>query len=236
MLVSTGTSVNALVRRYYDCFNERRLDEAASLFAADAVLEHAPFGPPLRGAEGYLEFARQWIEAFPDARLLVDRLERRGDTICEVDLRADGTHLGTLAMGVYRFKPTRAKTSLGMRQLLEIRDGRITFSSISFPPQDFLRQLVSVDHGILTVHLNQIGRLSAALVSAADTIQQREIVEHLGVELDAARNVLRPYFLKERASGAPSGVREPTPSAAPARATWIRAPKRRKRRKVVADR
>ena len=35
---------DALIRHYYDCFNERRFTDAATLFADDALLEHIPVG------------------------------------------------------------------------------------------------------------------------------------------------------------------------------------------------
>lgn len=112
------------------------------MFALDAVLEHPPFGQPLLGPRGYLTFAQVWIEAFPDGMVAIGRVEQRGDTICEVEVTGVGTHLGTLDLGSYGvLKPTGARASLRFRQLLEIRCGQITFSSISFDMQDLLRQL-----------------------------------------------------------------------------------------------
>jgi hypothetical protein len=34
-----------IIRRYYDACNARRFQDGAALFAADAILEHAPYGP-----------------------------------------------------------------------------------------------------------------------------------------------------------------------------------------------
>src|SRR5207245_11281590 len=88
-----------LIREYYTCFNERRFRDAADLFAADAVIEHPPFGPATRGGNGYMQFAQMWTGAFPDGTMTIDHVEQRGDTICEVDLVAVGTHTGDVDTG-----------------------------------------------------------------------------------------------------------------------------------------
>lgn len=131
-----------LIREYYACFNERRFRDAADLFSADAVLEHPPFGPPQRGGEAYIHFAEMWLGAFPDGRLDIDRVEQRGDTICEVDLVGTGTHQGDFDLGAYGvFRATGVKATLRFRELLEIRVGKITFSSLTFNVHDLVRQL-----------------------------------------------------------------------------------------------
>ena len=133
---------HVLIREYYACFNEHRFRDAADLFALDAVLEHQPFGPATRGGGGYLQFAHMWTEAFPDGTLTIDHVEQRGDTICEVDLVATGTHAGDIDMGPYGvFKATGARATLRCRELLEIRSGKITYSSLSFDVHELIRQL-----------------------------------------------------------------------------------------------
>ena len=131
-----------LIREYYACFNERRFRDAADLFAVDAVLEHPPFGPPTRGGDGYLQFAQMWASAFPDGTMTIDRVEQRGDTICEVDLVATGTHTGDVDMGTYGvLKATGGRATLRCRELLEIRAGKITYASLSFDVHELIRQL-----------------------------------------------------------------------------------------------
>ena len=131
-----------LIRQYYACFNNRRFNEAADLFSADAVLEHPPFGQTRRGGSGYIQFAQMWIGAFPDGRLTIDHVEQRGDTICEVDLTGTGTHAGDFDMGTHGlFKATGVKATIRFRELLEIRVGRITYSSLTFDVHELIRQL-----------------------------------------------------------------------------------------------
>jgi hypothetical protein len=131
-----------LIREYYACFNERRLSDAADLFASDAVLERGPFGTLKNGGEGYLRLAELWLRAFPDSKVRIDHVEQRGDTICEVDIILTGTHLGDLDMpnhGV--FKATGAAMTLRVGELLEIRGNKITYSNVSFDASELIRQL-----------------------------------------------------------------------------------------------
>ena len=131
-----------LIRQYYACFNERRFADAAELLSADAVFEHGPSGQRQQGGAGYIHFAETWVQAFPDATLSILRVEQHGDTICEVDLVGTGTHLGTFDLGAGgTFKATGVQTTLRFREMLEIRVGKITFSSLSFDMQELIRQL-----------------------------------------------------------------------------------------------
>lgn len=187
----------AVVRQLYAAFNARRLDEAAGLFHEEAVLEHIPLGRQQRGPSGYREFAGMWLNAFPDASVEVERVTFRGGRRCEVDLRVSGTHRGALNLGGYgHFKPSGAEGEMRMRQMIEVNDGRIAFSSLSFDVQAIVQQLVSVDVPGLLKRLEKLrdleGRLAA--VPADDIRTRRAVLDRIGAELDAARRIVRPYF------------------------------------------
>jgi predicted ester cyclase len=192
---------DALIRQYYDCFNRRRFREAAALFARDVVVEHPPFLTQ-HGSEAFFAFAEMWAEAFPDGQLRIDQVEQRGDTICEVNLVATGTHEGTLKLGAYGvFKPTHAQLNLRLRQLFEVRFERITFSSLSFDVQGLVRQLARVDFPSLLASLERLNELRLAAVAAAGDERRRlELSERIGAELDAARHALRPHFARAEAA------------------------------------
>jgi predicted ester cyclase len=131
-----------LIRKHYDCFNQLRFADGAELFSLDAVLEHPPFGHTRHGRDGYLDLVRLWVQAFPDGHMQIEHVEQRGDTICEVDLIGTGTHHGDFDMGGYGvFKATGLKTTFRFRELLEIRGGLITYSSLTFNVHDLIRQL-----------------------------------------------------------------------------------------------
>ena len=135
-------AAHLLIRKLYDCFNQRRFADGADLFSDDCVLEHPPFGQTRHGRQGYLDLVKHWVQAFPDGQLQIEHVEQRGDTICEVDLVGTGTHQGEFNMGGYGvFKATGVQATLRFRELLEIRGGKITFSSLTFDVHELLRQL-----------------------------------------------------------------------------------------------
>jgi predicted ester cyclase len=135
------SDAHLLIRDYYKAFNERRFGDAAEMFTEDAVLEHLPSAQQLRGPAGYFESARAAVAAFPDLSLQIVHVEQRGDTICEVDVLCTGTHEGEWKMGnLGPFKPTRRLHSYQVREMLEIRGGKITYSSLSWNLQDIVSQ------------------------------------------------------------------------------------------------
>ena len=137
----TVSETHLLIREYYKAFNERRFDEAAELFTEDALLEHLPSGPGLRGPSGYLQSARAAVSAFPDLSLRIVHVEQRGDTICEVDLLCIGTHEGEWSLGeLGPFRPTRQRHSYHVREMLEVRGRKITYSSLSWDVKEILSQ------------------------------------------------------------------------------------------------
>lgn len=185
-----------LIREYYKCFQERRFTDAAKLFADDAVVERPPFALTLRGGSAYVRFAERWLEAFPDARVTIQHVENRNETVCEVDLIATGTHMHALDLGPFGlFKPSSIQTTLRMRELLEVAAGRIIYSSLSFDLHDLVYQLANVDYAALDARLEAIQQLRKELDRGRHDRQvQREVTDRLGRELDAARLILRPWF------------------------------------------
>jgi len=133
------TDTHLLIREYITSFNERRLQDAAAMFTPDAVIQHRPRHEPLTGPEGYLESARQAIGSFPDIRLQILHVEQRGDTIFDIDLSATGTHLGDwTADTLGTLKATGQGKTFRVREMLEIRGGKITFSSLTYDLQDLI--------------------------------------------------------------------------------------------------
>jgi predicted ester cyclase len=184
-----------LIRQYYASFNDRRLTDAAALFADDAVLERVPQRQSQRGGAGYLQFADAWLSAFPDVVLTVQRVVARDAATYEVSLAAIGTHRGAFDLGGWVFKPTGAAATLSARELLELRDGKIAFSSLSFDTQQMVEQLARVDCVKLLEHIDRIRSLGEDLAAVqGDTPRLREVIDRVGRELDAARHTVRPYF------------------------------------------
>jgi predicted ester cyclase len=187
---------DAQIRSYYACFNERRIQDAAALFTSDAIVLHVPWNHNERGARAYQRFAETWIRAFPDAVLTAERIASRGDTLWEVDLCATGTHLGVLELGsLGTLKPTGTQTTVRLRELLDVRNSHVVFSSLSLDVQALIQQLTIIDYAALMHHLDRIGQLRTELArSTTDHDRQREVTQRLGRELDATRHVIRPHF------------------------------------------
>jgi predicted ester cyclase len=181
------------IQHYYDLFNGRRIAEAASFLADDADVECAP-RPKQRGPTGYVELAEMWIRAFPDVAFFVERIEQRTETAFDVHLLARGTHSGLLELGAYQFEASGARAALHIRDLLEVRDGKILTAVVSVDFNDVVRQLTRVDYDELARRVARIGQIATDLDAVVhDTVRRREAAEKLGLELDAARRAIRPY-------------------------------------------
>jgi hypothetical protein len=183
----------ALIRAYYDDFNSRRLDAAAARFHADARIEHIT-GHAEQGPDGFRVLAQLWLTAFPDGRLSVAAIRSCGRGMYDVELIATGTHTGSLAFGSWMFRPTNRTVRLPAREVLQIENGLFRFASLTFDLHDLVRQLTRIDKDRLLQHVALIQQLGAELAAEADTGRQRELMDRLGMQLDAARHVVRPYF------------------------------------------
>src|SRR5262245_45935480 len=187
-------SLEALIRGYYAAFNARDLDRASSFFAPNAHVEHS-MGRVGQGPGGYREFAKLWLDAFPGAAWDVVGIRETGTGLFEVDLLATGTHTGTLVFGSWLFRPTSLDIRLPARELIQIKDGRLEFASLTFDLQELVRQLAPVDVAKLSQQLARIQQLGEQIAaSASNPPRQRQLLDRLGAELDTARHVVRPYF------------------------------------------
>jgi ketosteroid isomerase-like protein len=184
----------SLIGEYYACFNERRLDDMGALFTDDAVFEQLQFRRQEPGRSGRIAFARAWLAAFPDGVLTIEQATST-PRFYEVSLLATGTHDGALDLGGWVFQRTGDVARLRVRELLEIRDGRVVFSSLSFDLQAMVEQLAKVDSGRLLNQLDRIQKLGDELAAAQrDPMPRRDVIDQLGLELDAARHTVRPYY------------------------------------------
>ena len=128
-----------LIRRYYDAFNGRRFSENAELFTPDAVIHHRPNSGRRQGPGGYLESAREAMASWPDLHLRILHVEQRGDTIVEIDVSATGTLVGDWTAGDFgTLKATGQLRTFRIRETLEIRGGKITFSGLTYDLQELL--------------------------------------------------------------------------------------------------
>lgn len=133
---------DAVIRRYYELFNEREFDAAAELVAPDATFLHQPTKQRLIGRAGYRAFADSWITAFPDAQVDVTAVTAEPDGRWRAEIMGRGTHEGFLDLGEFQLPPTSRRAELPFRQYFDIRDGLIVEAELDFD-LDRMRQLLT---------------------------------------------------------------------------------------------
>ena len=184
----------AIIQEYYAAFNDRRFMDAAALVADDAMLDQLPLRSQERGRIGYLQFVSMWLGAFPDASLTQRHVSSDGAAV-EVDLTLTGTHHGALHLGDWVFRPTGTPVTLHLRELLQIREGRIVFASVSFDLHELVESLTICDVPALLGHLRRLHVLTGELAQGPQgAASVRNVIHRIGQELDAARQVVRPYY------------------------------------------
>jgi hypothetical protein len=185
----------ALISRYYAAFNQRQFADAAACVAADAVLDQWPFLQQECGGIGYLQFVSAWMRAFPDAVFGIRSVTPRDANVLEVLLEATGTHQGPVDIGGWVFQPTGSQVTFGLREVMELRAGKIAFSSVVYDLHDIVEKLTQVDTTNLLNHLDRLRHLADTLRTALpQSARAREIMSDIGAELDAARHAVRPYY------------------------------------------
>lgn len=134
--------IETLVRRYYELFNQRRLDEAERFVDPQAVFTYPVGKEHLIGKAGYRELARRWLEGFPDGQAIITTVLVPDDRTAVTEWIGQGTHLGTLDLpGFMPLPATGVRAQLPMRETVTITDGRIAASRMEFDPAEMLRRL-----------------------------------------------------------------------------------------------
>ena len=108
-----------LVKRFYnELVNQGNLGLVDELMSGDYV-EHG--NPSNSGIEGFRNFAKKLVAAFPDLQVTIEDLIAEGDkVVARVVVR--GTHLGTL-MGTIH--PTGRQVTFSGVDIFQINDGKI---------------------------------------------------------------------------------------------------------------
>lgn len=135
-------SSEQIARRYYQLFNERRLDQAEQLVDPQAIFHYLPTRQRLVGRAGYRALAGAWLHAFEDARLEVRSIET-GDGGVDVEFVGRGTHTGELVLGDALSIPATGRAAeLPFHDRLAIRDGLIVSAELDFDIEELKRLLL----------------------------------------------------------------------------------------------
>jgi hypothetical protein len=132
-----------IARKYYQYFNERRLDEAGLLVHPQAVFHYVPTRQRLIGRAGYRALAAAWLIAFEDAELELASVTRLDAHRVAVDFVGRGTHTGELTLGEsLTMPPTGRRVHLEFTDTLDIRAGLVRRSELEFDVEAMKRELL----------------------------------------------------------------------------------------------
>jgi steroid delta-isomerase-like uncharacterized protein len=128
-----------LAGRFVEAFNAHDEKALRALDTADSTLT-APGGAVMQGAQATSGYAMAWLNAFPDARLVIRNEIISGDTIVQ-EFTFEGTHTATLRAPTGDIPATNRRLSGRGVQVLKVRDGLIADTQLYFDQVDVLTQL-----------------------------------------------------------------------------------------------
>ena len=134
------TDNEGIARKLYDAWNRRDFDTIAGMVSADAETVIVGSGARFYGPEGLIESDLAWVEAFPDGRVTVDGVTAGADKVA-IEYTGTGTHTGTLHTPGGDIPPTGRRVTLGLCDVLTIRDGKIREYRMYFDSVSLLTQL-----------------------------------------------------------------------------------------------
>ena len=133
----------ALVRRWFEeVWNKGREEAIEEMFAADGIAHGLDDGSsqPLRGADGFKPFFRQFREAFPEVNVVVEDAIAEGDKVaarCSVR----GHHRG----GTLGFAATDRPVEFTGMTIARVRDGKIVEAWNNFDFMTMYQQLGALE-------------------------------------------------------------------------------------------
>lgn len=132
-----------IARRYYELFNDRRIDEAKELVDTQATFHYVPTRQRLVGRAGYQALATAWLTAFEDAQLDIRAIRVVDHDSVEVEFLGRGTHTGDLVLGDTLVIPATGRSAeLPFHDRLTIRDGQIVEAQLDFDVEEMKRRLL----------------------------------------------------------------------------------------------
>lgn len=136
---STQQEARAVVERLVAAISAHDLEAAARLTAPESELT-APGDVNVKGTQPIKEFNKNWITAFPDAKIETQALFAQGD---QVALKAQfvGTHDGTLKTPMGDVPATGKKVRGDFLELFEIDRGLIKKAHLMFDQVQLMTQL-----------------------------------------------------------------------------------------------
>jgi predicted ester cyclase len=136
---STQQEAKACVERLYRAIDAHDLEAAARESAPDSVLT-APGDMTVKGPQAIKEYNRNWITAFPDAKIEVQQIFAQGDNVA-VKAQFVGTHNGPLKTPMGEVPATGKKVRGDFVQLFEIDRALVKSAHLMFDQVQLMTQL-----------------------------------------------------------------------------------------------
>ena len=136
---TTQQEARAIVERLFKAISDHDLEEAARLTAPDSVLT-APGGVTAKGPQAIKEFNKNWITAFPDAKIETQEIFAQGNKVA-AKAQFVGTHNGTLKTPMGDVPATGKKVRGDFVQLFEIDRGLTKSAHLMFDQVQLMTQL-----------------------------------------------------------------------------------------------
>lgn len=136
---STQSEAKAVVERTIKAINAHDLEAAARDAAPDSVLT-APGDMTVKGPQAIKEFNKNWITAFPDAKIETQLIFAQGNHVA-IKAQFVGTHKGTLKTPVGDVPATDRKLRGDFLEVFEVDRGLIKSSHLMFDQVQLMTQL-----------------------------------------------------------------------------------------------
>jgi steroid delta-isomerase-like uncharacterized protein len=128
-----------VLERWRAAFNAHDEDGLRSLYDDDVVLE-APGDVRVEGRDPAIDYAMNWLDAFPDAVFHVeDEIATDGWVVQRFTF--EGTHLGTLLGSIGEIPPTRRRLRGRGVQISRVAEGHIAEDHLYFDQMQLFSQL-----------------------------------------------------------------------------------------------
>jgi steroid delta-isomerase-like uncharacterized protein len=130
----------AVVRRWFQAFNDRDLAAEAAARSPDFVA-HVPGSPKPLDGEGWTQFIAAFLGGFPDFRLAVEEVLGEGDRVA-VRWTFHGTHRGEF-LGI---PPTGTSVTMAAIEINRVAGGKVAEHWVELDQLGLLQQLGGDPH------------------------------------------------------------------------------------------
>jgi steroid delta-isomerase-like uncharacterized protein len=129
-----------LVGQLYIAFNNRKYDDAIKLVSDKFEWRDVATGEMYRGPSGVRQFMENWVKAFNDAKIDIQRILAT-DTFFVAEFTGRGTHTGPLETAGGSIPATNRKVELPCCEVGMIENGKIRSGSTYYDAATIMHQL-----------------------------------------------------------------------------------------------